>query len=462
MTRALLLQCPIRPMASIFPFRALHYDPARVDLSQVVTQPYDKITPDMQERYHQASPYNLVRIILGKRETTDNETENTYSRAAGNFADWRRRGIFLQDGEPSIYLYVQRFAVPGGKSEAERRGFIALGKIEDYAAGVVFRHEQTLAKPKTDRLNLLRATRAHFGQIFMLYSDPAAEIEAAMAPSGAPQIEVRDEYGVRHQLWKISDRDVINLVVGKMRDKKLIIADGHHRYETALNYRNERRTAVFPVGTMPRERTSDGFAQGAESETAPYEMLMMTFINMDSPGLLILPTHRVVHGVEGFTPEALHETAKNYFSVEEVDATIDAARAQGILRQAGLVGPALLAVTATKVFLLDRPKADPGVFGNLSLRQQSLDVVQLHKCMLEGALGLSEESIREQQNLSYVRDTSEALQRVRSGAANVAFLMNPVRMPQVRDIAFAGEVLPQKSTDFYPKLLSGLTIYALE
>ena len=449
-------------MALISPFRALRYDPARVGLPEVVTQPYDKITPDMQERYHAASPYNLVRIILGKRETTDNETENVYSRAAGYFADWRRRGIFLQDGEPSIYLYVQRFAVPGGKNEVERRGFIALGKVEDYSAGVVFRHEQTLAKPKTDRLNLLRATRAHFGQIFMLYSDPAGEVEAALAPVEAPTIEVRDEYGVLHQVWTISDPSVIALLQGKMRDKKLIIADGHHRYETALNYRNERRASAVPVGGIPRERNLDAFARHEEEESAPYEMLMMTFVNMDSPGLVILPTHRVVHGVEGFTPEALQEAAKSYFSVEEVDAGIDAARAQGILRQAGLVGPALLAVTRTRAFLLDRPKADPGLFSGLSLQQQWLDVVQLHKCLLEGALGLSEESIREQKNLRYIRDTSEALEHVRTGKADVAFLMNPVRMPQVRDIAFGGEVLPQKSTDFYPKLLSGLTIYALE
>jgi uncharacterized protein (DUF1015 family) len=448
-------------MASIFPFRALRYDPARVQVGDVVTQPYDKITVDMQERYHAASPYNLVRIILGKRETADNETQNTYSRAAGYFADWRKRGIFLQDVQPSIYWYVQRFAIPGGKTEAERRGFIALGKVEDYSAGVVFRHEQTLAKPKTDRLNLLRATRAHFGQIFMLYSDPAAEIEGTLTPGGPPQIEVRDEYGVLHQLWTISDPGLISLVQGKMRDKKLIIADGHHRYETALSYRNERRAAAEPVSGIPREHSAETFDRG-DAEAASYEMMMMTFINMDSAGLVILPTHRVVHDVEGFTPEALHATAKTYFSVEEVDSSIDAARANAILRQAGLVGPALLAVTATHVFLLDRPKADPSVFGTLSLRQQSLDVVQLHKCMLEGALELSEESIREQKNLSYVRDTAEAIDRVRSGGANVAFLMNPVRMPQVRDIAFAGEVLPQKSTDFYPKLLSGLTIYALE
>jgi uncharacterized protein (DUF1015 family) len=451
-------------MAYISPFRALRYDPARTALSDVVTQPYDKITPELQEQYHAASPYNLVRIILGKRETSDNETENTYSRAAGYFRDWRRQGIFLQDGRPSIYLYVQRFTAPGGKTQAERRGFIALGKIEDYSAGVVFRHEQTLSKPKADRLNLLRATRAHFGQIFMLYSDPGGEVEATLAPSGPPQMETLDEYGVLHQVWTISDASLINLVRGKMRDKKLIIADGHHRYETALNYRDERRSATpASLGGIPRERASaDPFARSSEPEPAPYEVVMMTFVNMDSPGLMILPTHRVVHSLSAFSADALHSAAKAYFSVEEVDSSVDASRASAILRQAGQVGTALLAVTGSRVFLLDRPNADPSVFGALSLRQQSLDVVQLHKCLLEGGLGLSEESIRNQQNISYVRDTAEAMERVRSGAANVAFLMNPARMQQVRDVAFGGEVLPQKSTDFYPKLLSGLTIYALE
>jgi hypothetical protein len=190
---------------------------------------------------------------------------------------------------------------------------------------------------------------------------------------------------------------------------------------------------------------------------------MMTFINMDSPGLVILPTHRVVHGLASFSADALHDGARAYCSVEEVDPTIDAARANAILRQAGHVGTALLAVTADRAFLLDRPQAiGAKTFAGLSLRQQSLDVVQLHRCLLEGVLGISEEAIRDQQNISYARDTGEALAQVRRGAANVAFLMNPVRMQQVRDIAFAGEVLPQKSTDFYPKLLSGLTIYALE
>ncbi len=451
-------------MAYIAPFRALRYDPSRVSLADVATQPYDKISPQMQEGYYSASPYNLVRIILGKKESTDNEEQNPYSRAADFFHDWRRQGIFLQDTHPSLYFYSQRFAVPGGKTELVRRGFIGLGRIEDYSAGVVFRHEQTLAKPKADRLNLLRSTRAHFGQIFMLYSDPVGEIEGLMNSPNPPDMQMKDEYGVLHEVWKVSDAGMIDLVRGKMRDKKLIIADGHHRYETSLNYRNERRAAGGSAPGVPRQISGEtSLPKPANPELAPYELSMMTFVNMDSPGLLILPTHRVVHGLDSFSANDFQDGARKFFSVEEVDPEIDGTRANAILREAGQSGTAILAVTRNHAFLLDTPGAvGSNIFSGLSLRQQSLDVVQLHKCLLEGVLKLSEESIREQQNIRYIRDTTEALDQVRSGNANIVFLMNPARMQQVRDIAFASEVLPQKSTDFYPKLLSGLTIYALE
>jgi len=450
-------------MAHIEPFRALRYDPSRVSIPQVVTQPYDKITPEMQDGYYAASPHNLVRVILGKQHAGDHPGESTYTRASQFFRDWRQQGIFLQDSEPALYFYVQRFTVPGGTTELERRGIIALGRIEDYSAGVVFRHEQTLAKPKADRLELLRATRAHFGQLFMLYSDPAAEIDNLLKSDAdsalrKPDLEIKDEYGVWHRLWKVTDPALITLVRDKMRDKKLVIADGHHRYETALNYRNESRN---------NERRNQGPAGGAPGQgsraLAPHELVMMTLVNMDSPGLVILPTHRVVHGLQSFSSAAFREGASVYFSVEEVDPSVDAARVAVILREAGRIGTAMLAVTADRVFLLDRAKSvSPRVFADLSLRQQALDVVQLHKCLLEGVLGISEEAIRDQKNVRYIRDISEAMAQVRSGAANVAFLMNPARMSQVRDIAFAGEVMPQKSTDFYPKLLTGLTIYALE
>jgi uncharacterized protein (DUF1015 family) len=440
-------------MAYVAPFRAWRYDPTRLDLAKVVTQPYDKITPDMQNCYYDASPHNLVRIILGKPQPADHLGENIYTRAAASFQNWRRQGIFLQDPKQSLYQYVQRFQPPGGGAVLERHGFIGLGKIEDYSAGIVHRHEQTLAKPKADRLELLRATRAHFGQLFMLYSDPAREIDGVLSAGRATDMkigmEVRDEYEVLHQVRRVSDPNLIELVCGKMRDKKLIIADGHHRYETAMNYRNERRTVSGPASIL--------------SEPAPYELVMMTFINMDSPSLLILPTHRVVHGLESFSPDALRDRARSYFNVEEIDSSIDPTRAVGVLREAGQSGTALLGVAANRAFLFNTPKVFASdLFQGLSPRQQSLDVLQLHKCLLEGVLGISEEAIRDQRNISYVRDAREALDRVRDGSANVAFLMNPVRMQQVRDIAFSGEVLPQKSTDFYPKLLSGLTIYALE
>jgi uncharacterized protein (DUF1015 family) len=447
-------------MALIAPFRALRYDPRRVSVARVVTQPYDKITPQMQEAYYAADPCNLVRIILGKREP-EAPGDNVYTRAAAFFRDWRRQGIFLQDSQPSLYVYGQRFLLPGGSVEYERRGFIGLGRIEDYSAGVVFRHELTHSRPKADRLELLRSTRAHFGQLFMLYSDDG-EIDSLLVPPASPEIEIKDEYGVLHRLWRVSDPGLIELVRGKMKDKKLIIADGHHRYETALNYRNQRRTSADQSsGMVPRERS------GAQellrnSEMSPYDLVMMTFVNMNGEGLAILPTHRIVHGLAGFSVEKFFSGARQYFNVEEVDSAIDAPRCAGLLRQAGRAGMALLALTRERDFLLHTPRATGALFEGLSVRQQSLDVVQLHKVLLENLLGMSEESIRNQENISYLRDMEEAIQRVRSGGANVAFLMNPVKMEQVRDIAFAGEVLPQKSTDFYPKLLSGLTIYALD
>ena len=439
-------------MADIAPFRALRYDPSRVDVGHVVTQPYDKITPEMQDLYYAASPYSLVRIILGKPQPDDGPRQNVYTRAAAFFGEWRRQGVLQQDSLASLYPSVQRFKAPGGGPQLERRGFIALGRVEDYSANVVFRHEQTLAKPKADRLELLRATRAHFGQIFMLYSDPADEIDGLLSKNGETVVDVADEYGVRHQLGRVADPEVIELVRSKMTDKKLLIADGHHRYETALNYRDERRKA-----------SAGAKASSAGNELAPHEFVMMTFVNMDSSGLLILPTHRVVHGLKSFSADEFRTRAREYFSVEETDPALDAQRATGMLKAAGRAGTALLAVTADRAFLLDTPKVlGSSFFSGFSLRQQALDVVQLHRCLLENALGLSEEAIRNQTNIAYVREAAEALSRVRSGGANIAFLMNPVRMRQVRDIAFAGEVLPQKSTDFYPKLLSGLTIYALE
>jgi uncharacterized protein (DUF1015 family) len=436
-------------MATISPFRAWRYAAERAPLQQVVTQPYDKITPAMQESYYRASPYNLVRIILGKRLDADAASENVYTRAAAAFRDWRGQGVLRQDAEPALYRYTQSFKVPGQQAVAERQGFIGLGRIEEYSAGMVFRHEQTLAKPKADRLDLLRATRAHFGQIFMLYGGSGTvDSVLASAAGGAADIEVTDEYEVVHRVWKVCDPTVLGAVQEQMRDRKLIIADGHHRYETALAYRDE-------VNGRDSRRAGD----------APQDWVMMTFIDMDAPGLVILPTHRVVFGLPDSRIAEFATNIRKFFNVEEVDVAIDAGRASAILRNAGQASNALLAVTRDRAFLLHTPKAIGTAFlGDLSLRQQTLDVVQLHKCVLEGSLHISEDAIRNQQNVAYFREAGEALAQVRGAqpGAQMAFLMNPVRIEQMRDVAFAGEVMPQKSTDFYPKLLSGLTVYALD
>lgn len=435
-------------MADILPFRALRYNPAKVAPSAVMTQPYDKITPAMQDAYYAASPYNLVRIILGKTQPEDNDASNVYQRAAASLHQWQAEGVLVRDTEPSIYVYSQLFNVPGEASgpEIERRGFIALGRIEDHDRQIVFRHEQTLSKPKADRLNLLRATEAHCGQIFMLYSDPENEVAHILNPAGPPTVELRDEYGVLHRMWKLSDPAVLAAAKAKMADKKLIIADGHHRYETALNFRNEMRQA----------------ANNSDPEAA-YERVMMTFVNMDAPGLVILPTHRVVFGLKDFSIFEFVTAAHQYFDVRDIGPLTDVGAAVRELRKAGAERTALLAMTAHSAYLLlARADVQPEPLNELLPQQRLLDVVQLHKLILEDILGMSEEDIRAQKHLKYIRDAAEAAGEVKSGTAQISFLMNPVRIEQMRDVAFAGEVMPQKSTDFYPKMLSGLTIYSLQ
>ena len=438
-------------MAEIFPFRALRYDPSVAPLADVVTQPYDKITPRMQENYSSASPYNLVRVILGKSRPTDGKYDNVYTRAAEYLRGWKTAGVLVVDQDPSIYLYSQRFPVPGGGFPLdgpwhERKGFISVGQLHEYSEGIIHRHEQTHSGPKADRLNLLRATSTHFGQLFMLYSDPEKCIEKLMEPSLPADMEVTDEYGVLHRAWKFSDPAVIAAVAAVMSGKKLVIADGHHRYETALAYRNERRLETG----------------GAPDPDAAYERVMMTCINMEDPGLVILPTHRVIFGLEGFDAGAALQQIGQYFRVTPLGEDLDAGAAMARLARAEQGESIMVAAFLGGMFLLaPLPGAAESLLGNLSSRQRALDVVQLHRVLLQGVLQISEEAIRNLEHIRYIRDAGEALAQVRDGA-NAAFLMNPVPVQQMRDVAFAGEVMPQKSTDFYPKLLSGLTMYSLD
>ena len=441
-------------MARIYPFRAWHYSPSAVRLNDVVTQPYDKISPAMQQGYYQRSPYNLVRIILGLPELFDAERgESVYTRAARDFKAWREQGVLTQEKEPCVFAYSQRFKVPGSTEVRERRGFIALGKLHDYAEGVVFRHEQTLSKPKSDRLNLLKATRAHFGQIFMLYSDPGGTVEGILYDgAGAADAEITDEYDVLHRVWRISDPAAINMLTTAMADKKLIIADGHHRYETALNFSKQHEAA----GEPKPEFGANHLPQPAYPEAA----VMMTFVNMDSDGLVILPTHRVVHSLAAFDSATFIEKAGEFFTVDPLPEGESSTLLETLKAQ---TGTAFIAVMrGADVLLRARPDKMEAALASLPERQRQLDLTQLHSIILDRLLGLDAEKVHEQTNLRYLRDASEAIDQVRRGEADVAFLTNPVTMEQLREVAFAGEVMPQKSTDFYPKLLSGLTIYALD
>ncbi len=451
-------------MAEISPFRAWRYDPRKVGrLELVITQPYDKITPAMQERYYSLSPFNLVRIIRGKIEPGDDEKNNVYSRAAAHFRDWIGQGILISDPQPALYAYDQEYEVPGRKERKRRHGFIALGRIEDYSAGVVFRHEQTLSAPKADRLELLRHTRAHFGQIFMLYSDPSRQIERTLeaAARQVPGWHVEDEYGATHSVSPVTDPATISKVVSSMRDKKLIIADGHHRYETALNYRDECRERL-------------GASRSDVDLNAPHEHVMMTFVNMNSPGLTILPTHRVFSSRSAGSPfdfKTFRDAASSFFdwyaypiAADQTPDGLNQFRHDMASRgkQRPAIGVAVAGDPSLYLFLLKESVGLAELLPEVPELQRQLDVVILHKLLLERCLGLTLESIAAQQNLSYVREFEAGWEAVRSGGAQTSFFLNPVRIEQVRQIAFGGGVLPQKSTDFYPKLLSGLTIDRLD
>jgi uncharacterized protein (DUF1015 family) len=453
-------------MARLYPFRALRYDPTLVTMTDVVTQPYDKISPAMQERYYASSPYNLIRIILGKHKPKDNDQDNVYTRAAATLKEWRAEGILKEEAEPALYGYAQTYTVPGTDEVRERRGFIALGQLHDYADQVVYRHEQTFPKHKSDRLALFKATRAYCEQIYMLYSDPTFTAEKAIFAEGkAPDLEITDEYKVVHRLWKLTDPALIERVLAAMADKKLIIADGHHRYETSVAYMHER-AAELGLDDSAETLNTPAKAAGLPQPPFPEAAMMMTFVNMDAPGITILPTHRVAFNLLEFNGREFAKNAAEYFLVSEIPHLTTGhfhGDANLLDRLRATPGVAFIAATRDGDFLLRPiPEKIAPLLAKLPPRQAALDVTQLHKIVLEKLLGLNEEAVRAGNHIRYLREASEALQQVGCGNADIAFLIKPVTLEQMKDISLNLEVMPQKSTDFYPKLLSGLAMYTLD
>lgn len=412
-------------MANVFPFKPYRYSAKAGDLNSLVTQPYDKISPAMRSRYLSLSPYNLVRVILGERQPSDNESDNVYTRAAKHFEEWIAEGMLEQDDHSAFYAYFQEFTPPDSSERMTRKGFIGLGAVEDYSANIVHRHEHTLAGPKKDRLQVLEATHAHFGQIFMLYPDREGAIDRILddAATGEPLAVVNDEYGASHRLWRISGEARVAEIQRLMQDKKLLIADGHHRYETALTFR-DKNPRLVDAGRV-----------------------MMTFVNMYSPGLKILATHRVLSNLDGFDVNQLVERISRKFTLHRVSTV---AELKALLDDTSSLRIGIAAAGSSKFFVLERPR-----------NPEDLDVRVLHDELLRDTLGISDEAVRDEKHIKYVRGVEAAADEVKGGA-QVAFLLQPTSVDQVANTSFAGGVMPQKSTDFYPKLLSGMTIYRLE
>ena len=380
----------------------------------------------MQAKYLAASPNNLVRVILGERRDSDTDADNVYTRGARYFEDWMAQGILVRDAAPGFYAYFQEFEVPDSGERLTRKGFIGLGKVEDYSANIVYRHEKTLAGPKKDRLQVLVHTRAHFGQIFMLYPDRAGDVDReleAAARGTTPALDVVDEYGARHILYSITDPARVERIEKLMAPMKLLIADGHHRYETSLNYRDQH--------------PGDPAAQ----------YVMMTFVNMYSPGLRILATHRVMRNLEKFGMGDLLAHTGGAWSVKAFDSLaalkqeLETPKPQSV--RIGMV-------TVKHLCLLERARKDG-----------EMDVPVLHQEIIGEWLGISEEAVRDEKYIHYVRGIDAAVAEVRERGAQVAFLLEPTPIDEMARVAFGGGVMPQKSTDFYPKLLTGVTIYKL-
>lgn len=411
-------------MATVKPFRPYRYTAKAGDPANLVTQPYDKISPSMQAKYLAASPHNLVRIILGERFPDDNASNSPYTRAAAHLNDWCSSGILAQDPEPAFYAYTQEFTVPDTHERATRQGFIGIGRVEEYSANVVYRHEQTLSGPKKDRLELLRHAKAHFGHIFMLYPDPARAIDAIIeqAAQGKPALDVVDDYDVRNRLFAITDPAAAAQIEERMRDKKLLIADGHHRYETALAYSKENPDLAA-------------------------QFVMMTFVNMHSPGLRILATHRVLRNLPDYEEDKLLKRAFDQWKVTTFPSTRELREA---LQQPDPQNVRFGMVTASGDNMLSRPR-----------KHDELDVPVLHREVIGGLLGITEDQVRDESYITYVRGMDAAAAEVREKGAQVAFLLEPTPIEDMARIAFGGGVMPQKSTDFFPKLLSGVTIYRL-
>ncbi len=441
-------------MAVIMPFKGLRYNDGKIkDLALVTTPPYDIIAPDDQNRYYENHPNNIIRIELGKDCEDDNEANNKYTRAGSYLDDWIKKKILVFEDMPALYIYDQEFAV-SEYEYASRRGIIAAVKLSEFSEGVVLPHEYTMPKAKTDRYNLMSATNANISQIFSLYSDNhrAASILDDYASSNPPDINYINSLDITERLWVVTDTNIINEAVCRFKDKQLFIADGHHRYETALNYR--RSMASKNPG---------------HSGDEPYNYVMMTLVDMDDSGLLIHPTHRVIRGFHDLNTERFLQFAERYFEISKIEFNKSfgpgyiPTQIKHSLEQSSAFGKSIGYFDGKGkwyyIFKLRDPSAVEKILPEKSPALRELDVTVLHSLILEPYFQIDAENLSMEKSLLYTRNIVEAMNRVQFGEYQCAFIMNPPMVSQVKEVSLAGEKMPQKSTYFYPKPTTGLVMY---
>jgi uncharacterized protein (DUF1015 family) len=436
-------------MAEVRPFPGIRYADES-HLAALVTPPYDVISPEAQARFYERDPHNIIRLELGRDQPGDDDLDNRYTRAAAAFAEWRRAGLMTQD-ESSFYLYEQRFS-SGGQSYA-RASLMARVRLEPWDAGVILPHERTLSKPKDDRLKLTRACAATLSPIMSLYDDPAGELATILGTvrTQPPLAAFSDDSGEEHRLWIARDESLAAQVAAFFADRQLYIADGHHRYETALTYRDEVRALRHDL---------------ADDDAVNFTLVGLSAL--DDPGLVVLPTHRILRDLDGARLSALDETLSANFTSEPLDG--DSADWVQALAAAGTSGSAFVLVEpararlirltdAGRAAMLDVHGEDVGA----SAAWRTLDVAVLHALLLDAVLGVTPEAVRAGEHVSYTRDAQAATVAVRTGSdgAQLAALLNATPPAAIRDVARAGDRMPQKSTYFYPKLITGLVINPL-
>ncbi|GAB4331467.1 MAG: DUF1015 domain-containing protein [Candidatus Abyssubacteria bacterium] len=442
-------------MARIIPFRGLRYDSSRVNPKEIVAPPYDVITDEQNEFLQRRHPNNIARLTNPIEMPGDGPDNNKYIRARQNLQRWIADRILQRDDRPALYIYEQEYKYSADTTRV-RRGFIALARLDDEASGAILGHEQTHMLPKRDRLNLMKECKANLSPIFSLYSQPDGAIDSILVETAftPPAYDFMDDNGVRNRLWVVTDPDLINDIATQMNDKPIIIADGHHRYETALIYRHIRRS----------ERPND-------PEDAPYNYTMMMFVNLDGEGVTIYPIHRLIHGLPDFDPQQFRSRLEEYFEITPsfFDCSTCETTARNFMADLARLGETThafgLYLGGDKLELL-RSKDDIKLRNMVDKTHcesyRTLDVAVAEAVILKSILGIGSSTTPKEEHVRYTPSDSDALASVRLGETQIALLLNPTKPEQVKAVTYEGEKMPQKSTYFYPKLLSGLVINPLE